>query len=54
MLIHYLPVNTPYILGHMVDRGYDTPVESFVVHSPNIGALGSDYEGRTSSILNLP
>ena len=34
VLIHCLPTNTPYILGHVVDRGRDTPIESFVVHSP--------------------
>jgi hypothetical protein len=33
----YLPANTVYIPGHVVDRGCDTTVESFVVHSPNIG-----------------
>ena len=38
VLIHCLPADTPYILGHVVDRGCDTPVESFVVHSQNIGA----------------
>ena len=38
VLIHCLPADIPYILGHMVDRGCDTPVESFVVHSQNIGA----------------
>ena len=38
VLIHCLFADTPYILGHVVDRRYDTPVESFVVHSPNIGA----------------
>ena len=38
VLIRCLPVDTPYILGHVVDHRYDTPVESFVVHSPNIGA----------------
>ena len=38
VLIRCLPVDTPYILGHVVDRGSDIPVESFVVHSPNIGA----------------
>ena len=38
VLICYLPADTPYIPGHVVDRGCDTPVESFVVHSPNIGA----------------
>jgi hypothetical protein len=26
-----------YIPGHVVDRGCDTPIESFVVHSLNIG-----------------
>ena len=29
-----LPTDTPYILGHVVDHGRDTPVESFIVHSP--------------------
>ena len=38
VLIRCLPTDTPYILGHVVDHGCDTPVESFVVHSPNIGA----------------
>ena len=38
VLIRCLPADTPYILGHVVDRRCDTPVESFVVHSPNIGA----------------
>ena len=37
VLICRLPIDTPYILGHVVDHGCDTPVESFVVHSPNIG-----------------
>jgi hypothetical protein len=37
VLICYLPANTLYILGHVVDRGCDTPVKSFVVHSLNIG-----------------
>ena len=29
VLIRCLSVDTPYILGHVVDRGCDTPVESF-------------------------
>ena len=33
VVIHCFPVDTPYISGHVVDRGHDTPVESFVVHS---------------------
>jgi hypothetical protein len=39
MLICYLPANILYILGHMVDHGCDTPAESFVVYSPNIGHI---------------
>jgi hypothetical protein len=34
VLIRCLPVDTPYIPDHVVDHGCDTPVESFVVHSP--------------------
>jgi hypothetical protein len=37
VLICYLPTNTLYIWSHVVDRGCDTTVESFVVHSSNIG-----------------
>jgi hypothetical protein len=37
VLICYLPAKTLYIPGHVVDHGCDTSVESFVVHSPNIG-----------------
>ena len=38
VLIHCLPTDTPYILGHVVDHGCDALIESFVVHSSNIGA----------------
>jgi hypothetical protein len=55
VLICCLPIETPYIPGHVVDRGCDTPVESSVVHSLNIGMhVGCCYERKTSSILNLP
>jgi hypothetical protein len=37
VLICYLPVNTLYIPGHVVDRECNIIVESFVVHSPSIG-----------------
>jgi hypothetical protein len=37
VLICYLSANTLYIPDHVVDRGCDTTIESFVVHSPNIG-----------------
>jgi hypothetical protein len=36
VLIYYLPTNTLYILGHVLDRGCNTPVEFFVVHSPSV------------------
>ena len=52
VLICCLPADTPYILGHVVDRGCDTPVESFILHSPNIGIqVGSSYEGRQALFL---
>ena len=38
VLICCLPTDTPYILGHVVDCGCDTSIESFVVHSLNISA----------------
>ena len=45
------PVDTPYILGHVVDRKCDTLVESFVVYSPNIGQVGSSCEGSQALFL---
>ena len=54
VLIRCLPADTPYILGHVVDRGGDTPVESFVVYSPNVGARKMRLRRKTSSALNLP
>ena len=45
VLIRCLLADAPYILGHVVDRRCDTPIESFVVHSPNIGQVGSCHEG---------
>ena len=58
VLICCLPADTPYIPGHVVDHGCDTPVESFVVHSPNIGQVGSSYKGRQALFLiflsNIP
>ena len=38
MLLKYcLPADAFYTLGHVIDHGCDTPIEFFVVHSPNIG-----------------
>ena len=45
VLIHCLPADAPYILGHVVDCGCDTPVESFVVHSPFVEKVEPDCEG---------
>ena len=38
VLICCLLTDTPYILGHVVDHGCNTLIESFVVHFSNIGA----------------
>jgi hypothetical protein len=46
-----LPVNAPYIPSHVVDHGSDTPIESFVVHSPNIGQVEPGCEGRLALFL---
>ena len=39
VLIPYFPAIAPYIPGHVVDRGGDSSIESFVVHSPNVGLV---------------
>jgi len=59
VLIRCLPTDTPYIPGHVVDHGCDIPVESFVVHSSNVGIqVGSSYEVRQALFLiflsNIP
>ena len=58
VLIHCLPIHTPYILGHVVNRRCHTPVESFVVYSLNIGQVESSYEGSHALFLiflsNIP
>jgi hypothetical protein len=41
--IPYLPAIAPYIPDHVVDRGSDSPVESFVVHLPSIGQAEHNY-----------
>jgi hypothetical protein len=46
VLIHCLPIP-----GHVVYRGCDTSVESFVVHSTYIGQVGPGYEGRLALFL---
>jgi hypothetical protein len=58
VLIRYLPTDAPIFSSHVVDRGCDTPVESFVVHSLNIGQTECSYKGRQTLFLiflsNIP
>ena len=59
MVLRYcLPTDTFCTLGHMVYRGCDTPVESFVVHSPFVEQVEHGYEGRQALFLiflsNIP
>ena len=58
VLVRCLPVDTPYILGHVVDRECDILVESFVVHFPNIGQVGPSCEESQALFLiflsNIP
>jgi len=51
VLIHCLLVDAPYILGHVVDRECDILVESIVIHSPNVGQVGSCCEGSQALFL---
>ena len=52
MVLKYcLPVDAFYTLGHMMDHGCDTPIESFVVHSPFVEQVEPSYEGRQALFL---
>jgi hypothetical protein len=47
MVLRYcLPADAFCTLGHIVDHGCDTPIESFVVHSPFVEQVERSYEGR--------
>jgi hypothetical protein len=55
VLLRCLPTDAPYILGHqVVDRGCDIPIESSVVHSPNIGLVRPGFKATLRSVLNPP
>jgi hypothetical protein len=41
VLRYFLPTDAPYMPGHVVDHGCDTPIESFVVHFPCIKQVES-------------
>jgi hypothetical protein len=52
MVLKYcLPVDAPYIPGHVVDCKCNTLVESFVVHSPFVGQVGPGCEGNQALFL---
>ena len=52
MVLKYcLPANAFYTLGHMVDHGCDTPIESFVVHSSSVEQVEPGCEGSQPMFL---
>jgi hypothetical protein len=51
VLRYCLPADALYMLGHVVDRGCDTPVESFVVHSSYVELVEPGYEGDLALFL---
>jgi hypothetical protein len=54
MVLKYcLPADAFYTLGHVVDRRCDTPVESFVVHSPFVEQVEAGCEGSQALFLTF-
>jgi hypothetical protein len=51
VLKYYLPTDAFYTLGHVVDHGCDSPVESFVVYSPFVEQVEPGSEGRQGLFL---
>ena len=51
VLIPCFPAIAPYILGHVVDHDYDIIIDSFVVHSLNVGQVELCYSGRHALFL---
>jgi hypothetical protein len=52
MVLRYcLSVDALYTLGHVVDRGCDTPIEFFVVHSLFVEQVEPGCEGRQALFL---
>ena len=44
-----------YILGRVVDSGYDKPIESYVVHPSNIVlSVDTDYKEMIVLLLKCP
>ena len=54
MVLRYcLPMDAFCTFGHVVDHGCDTPVESFVVHSPFVEQVEPGCEGSQALFLIL-
>ena len=53
VLKYCLPTDAFYTLGHVVDRGCDAPVESFVVHSPFVEQVEPSCKGSQAMFLIL-
>jgi hypothetical protein len=51
VLRYYLSVDAFYMPGHVVDRGSDTPVESFVVYSPYVEQVEPGCKGSLALFL---
>ena len=49
--IPYFLAIAPNILDRVVDRGSDSPVESFVVHLPSIGQTQHNYYRKVIAML---
>jgi hypothetical protein len=54
VLRYYLPADALYMPGHVVDHRCDTPIESFVVHSPCIEQVEPGCDGRAGFVSKLP
>ena len=51
VLKYYLPMDAPYIMGHVIDHECDTLVESFVVHFPFVEQIEPGCEGSQALFL---
>jgi len=49
-----LSTNAPYVLGHVVDRKGDNFIESYIVHSPNIGLVKQSCGVMSCYVPNPP
>jgi hypothetical protein len=54
VLRYHLPANPPYMSGHLVDRGCDRPVESYIVHPPYVGLVEPSLEGEDDYVSDPP